>query len=89
LHSAIQVCGDYLKQVPGSADGYFLLGVLHDALGHADLAVSSFKKVLYLEPNHLEALLCLALKQEARGDRSAAELLRARARRLQESDSNA
>jgi chemotaxis protein methyltransferase WspC len=88
VHSAIQVCGDYLKQVPGSADGYFLLGVLHDALGHVDLAVSSFKKVLYLEPNHLEALLCLALKQEARGDRSAAELLRARARRLQESDSN-
>ena len=80
------MCGEYLQKVPGSSEGYFLLGVLHDALGHADLAVSSFKKVLYLEPNHLEALLCLALKQEARGDISGAELLRARARRLQQVD---
>ncbi|MGD0906769.1 MAG: CheR family methyltransferase [Candidatus Acidiferrales bacterium] len=86
LHSALQTCSEYLQEVPGSAEGYFLLGVLHDALGHTDLAVNSFKKVLYLDPNHLEALLCLALKQEARGDSSAAELLRARARRLQQAD---
>ena len=86
LHSSLQMCSEYLQKVPGSSEGYFLLGVLHDALGHTDLAVSSFKKVLYLEPNHLEALLCLALKQEARGDISGAELLRARARRLQQVD---
>ncbi len=66
---------------PDSAEGHFLLGVLHDALGHHDLAVGSFRKVLYLDPAHRDALLHLALKQEARGDGSGAALLRARARR--------
>ena len=54
-HEALQVCGEYLQRVPDSAEGHFLLGVLHDALGHIDLAVSSFRKVLYLDPTHREA----------------------------------
>lgn len=86
LHSALEACNEYLQQVPASAEGYFLLGVLHDALGHEELAVSSFRKVLYLDPNHGEALLWLALKQEARGDRAGAELLRERARRIQQEE---
>jgi chemotaxis protein methyltransferase WspC len=73
-----------LQRVPDSAEGYFLLGVLHDALGHVDLAVRSFRKVLYLDPTHREALLHLALKQEARGDGPGAALLRARARRAED-----
>jgi chemotaxis protein methyltransferase WspC len=83
LHLALEVCGEHLQLCPDSAEGYFLLGVLHDALGHVDLAASSFRKVLYLEPNHHDALLCLALKREARGDSAGAALLRARARRVQ------
>jgi chemotaxis protein methyltransferase WspC len=86
LHSALPLCAEYLQHFPDSAAGYFLLGVLHDALGHSDLAVSSLRKVLYLDPNHQEALVWLALKQEARGDRESADLLRARARRVQTDD---
>jgi chemotaxis protein methyltransferase WspC len=84
LKEGLQVCADYLQRVPDSPEGYFLLGVLHDALGHSDLAVGSFRKVLYLDPTHREALLHLALKQEARGDGSGAALLRARARRAED-----
>ena len=84
LHAALRVCSEYLQNVPDSAEGYFLLGVLHDALGRQDLAAGSFRKVLYLDPSHQEALLCLALKQEARGDHSGAALLRERAQRAQQ-----
>src|SRR5262249_6016410 len=86
LHSALPLCAEYLQQSPDSAAGYFLLGVLHDALGHSDLALSSFRKTLYLDPNHQEALVWLALKQEARGDHEGAALLRERARRAQPQD---
>ena len=84
LKEGLRVCAEYLRRVPDSPEGYFLLGVLQDALGHDDLAVGSFRKVLYLDPTHREALLHLALKQEARGDQSAAALLRARARRAED-----
>jgi chemotaxis protein methyltransferase WspC len=81
LHDALRLCREHLQRVPDSAEGHFLLGVLHDALGHHDLAVVSFRKVLYLNPAHRDALLHLALKHEARGDGPGAALLRARARR--------
>ena len=81
LHEALQVCRQYLQAVPDSAEGHFLHGILQDALGNVELAASSFRKVLYLDPTHQEALLHLALKQEALGDAPGAALLRARARR--------
>jgi chemotaxis protein methyltransferase WspC len=84
LHEALQICSEYLKSAPASADGHFLLGVLHDALGHPDLAVSYFGKALYLDPSHRDALLHLALKREAAGDRASAALLRTRAHRTPE-----
>ena len=88
LHEAVELCHDYLRQAPGSAKGYYLLGVLQDALGHPKLATDSFKKVLYLDPNHRDALLHLALKREADGDTSGAALLRARARRFSDKDAS-
>jgi chemotaxis protein methyltransferase WspC len=81
LHEALHVCGEYLRRVPRSAEGHFLLGVLHDALGQMDLAIKSFRKSLYLDPTHRESLFHLALKHEARGDGPGAALLRERARR--------
>jgi chemotaxis protein methyltransferase WspC len=84
LPDALRECGEYLKRVPDSAEGHFLLGVLHDALGRSELAMDSFRKALYLDPAHREALLHLALKREALGDGSGAALLRARAARNQD-----
>lgn len=79
VQDALKLCRQYLGRVPDSADAHFLFGVLHNALGHTELAVSSFRKALYLDPNHRDALLHLALKREAVGDKSGAALLRARA----------
>jgi chemotaxis protein methyltransferase WspC len=84
LHDALRLCSEYLQSVPDSAEGHFLFGVLQDALGRTESAVRSFRKVLYLDATHREALLHLALKQEALGDHSGAALLRARARRTQD-----
>jgi chemotaxis protein methyltransferase WspC len=83
LETALAACREYLESTPDSAEGYFLLGVLHDALGDFELAARDFRKVLYLDPAHRDALLHLALKREAVGDSSGAALLRARAQRAQ------
>lgn len=86
LDDAQKVCSQYLQAVPDNADAYFLSGVLHNAQGRADLAVSLFRKALYLDPNHREALLHLALSREALGDKPGAALLRARALRHPDPD---
>ena len=84
LQEALEMCREHLALLPGSADGHFLMGVLHDAEGRRRLAVSCFRKALYLDPSHLGALHHLALKYETSGDAMAAELLRARARRARD-----
>jgi chemotaxis protein methyltransferase WspC len=86
LHEALRMCTEYLQQVPDSAEGHFLFGVLQDALGRSEVAVDCFRKALYLDPLHYEALLYMALKREALGDDSGAALFRERARRAQKSE---
>jgi chemotaxis protein methyltransferase WspC len=87
LEEAIRICAEYLKRVPDSAEAHFLLGVLHGAEGRWQLASPSFRRALYLDPFHVDALHHLALKHEATGDRVGAALLRARARRASEASS--
>ena len=86
LHEALRVCTEYLQQAPDSAEGHFLFGVLQDALGRSEIAVDCFRKALYLDPLHPEALLYMALKREALGDDAGAALLRERARRAQKAE---
>ncbi len=86
LPEALELCGQYLRRAPGSAKAHYLCGVLQDALGHPRLAAESFRKALYLNPSHRGALLHLALKREAVGDRAGAALLRARASRSPDVD---
>jgi chemotaxis protein methyltransferase WspC len=81
LPEALRLCSEHLARVPDSAEGHFLMGVLHDAEGRWRLALPAFRKALYLNPSHLGALQHLALKYETSGDQTSAALLRARARR--------
>jgi chemotaxis protein methyltransferase WspC len=81
IPEAFRVCAEYLDHVPDSADGHYLIGILHEAAGRLDLALRSMRRVLYLNPSHRKALLFLAAKQEASGDRPGAARLRARAER--------
>ncbi|HEX4346129.1 MAG TPA: CheR family methyltransferase [Vicinamibacterales bacterium] len=81
---ALRVCEEHLHRRRDSANGYFLMGVLRDAMGERPLATALLKKALYLDPHHVDALRLLALAREAAGDPLGAALLRARARRADE-----
>ena len=64
------------------ASAHFLLGMIHQAAGHRDLAEAELLKALYLDPDHDEALLDLALLARRRGDVAAESLYRRRAERV-------
>ncbi|HEY3935928.1 MAG TPA: CheR family methyltransferase [Bryobacteraceae bacterium] len=83
LRKAAECCESYLRQHGPDAEPYYLLGVLRDAVGDRPAAAAYYRKVLYLEPDHLQALMHLALLIETQGDSAAAARLRERARRIE------
>jgi chemotaxis protein methyltransferase WspC len=58
-----------------------LLGSLQLALNRLDAARDSFRKVIYLDPNHAEALLHLSIISQRLGDEDQAARYRSRAER--------
>ena len=60
---------------------YCLMGMICQAAGDRGRAEDCFRKAVYLDPNHDEALLALALLAEHRGDQKAAAGFRRRAER--------
>jgi chemotaxis protein methyltransferase WspC len=58
-----------------------LLGSLQLALGRLEVARDSFRRVIYLDPNHAEALLHLSLISQRLGDKDQAARYRHRAER--------
>jgi chemotaxis protein methyltransferase WspC len=78
---AIEACVDYLRRAPDSADGHFLLGVLHGAVGHRRASEAALRRAVYLDPQHAEALVHLALAHEAKGEAAVAARLRAHGHR--------
>jgi chemotaxis protein methyltransferase WspC len=79
---AIQQCRNYVRRVPDSADGYFLLGVLCGAMKNDSEAETALRRALYLEPDHAGALMHLSHNHHAKGDTLTAARLRARADRI-------
>lgn len=67
-----------------SARWYYLLGVIRDSQGRTGEAVSLLRKALYLDPQHEESLVLLALLAEQSGDHDRARHYRRRARRILE-----
>ena len=78
---AIAACEQHLRQKGPGASAYYLMGMICQAAGDRRRAEDCFRKTIYLDPGHDEALLALALSAERRGDRDAAAALRRRARR--------
>ncbi|MFM1935592.1 MAG: hypothetical protein RI990_551, partial [Planctomycetota bacterium] len=58
-----------------------LLGTVHGALGNRDAAERWLRQAVYVNPDHAEALMQLALLAEQRGDRDLAHRYRAQAAR--------
>jgi chemotaxis protein methyltransferase WspC len=85
LPEAAEWCESYLRRQGPSSEAYFLLALTRDGLGDSRGAIDCYRKAVYLEPNHSEALMHLALLTERLGDSAAAQRLRQRALRVGES----
>jgi chemotaxis protein methyltransferase WspC len=82
LEEAAACCEAHVLQYGPSARAYYLMGTIRAASGHLPEADQFYRKALYLDPNHSDALLHLALLLEKRGSRAEAKVLRARLSRL-------
>ncbi len=69
----------HLQQHGPSAAGYYWLGLLSDVDGLSAQACAYYRKAIYLEPQHREALTHLAAHLEAQGDQAGAQRLYRRA----------
>ena len=79
---AIAACERHLQQKGPTASAYYLMGMICQAAGDRRRAEDCFRKAVYLDPRHDEALLALALLAERRGDHEAAAGFRRRAERI-------
>lgn len=82
LDEAAGQCEAYLSDNIYSAEAYFLMAVIEDARGNQDEARELYKKVVYLEPDHYQALLSLAFHSERMGDSNMADLYRMRSEKI-------
>nr|WP_314877202.1 CheR family methyltransferase [uncultured Pseudomonas sp.] len=79
--AALASCERYLRQFEPKAQVYYWLGLLSDTAGDSHNAVIHYRKAVYLEPQHPEALLQLATLLAAQGDEAGARRLQERAAR--------
>ncbi len=80
-------CELYLHSHPPAAQVFYWLGLLSDVAGSALEAQGYYRKALYLEPQHSQALMQLAALLESQGDSAGARRLQARAARSERADS--
>jgi chemotaxis protein methyltransferase WspC len=80
---AAAVCDTHIRTHGPSAAAFYLLGLVRDASGNAADAETSYRKALYLDPNHRHALAHLALLMDRAGRRPEALVLRNRVRRIE------
>ena len=79
---AAQLVREQLGRGGLDARAHFLLGIIHQAAGDRAAAEAELGKAVYLDPEHDEALLALALLARRRGDVAAEALYRRRADRV-------
>ncbi|MGK5076214.1 CheR family methyltransferase [Janthinobacterium sp. ZB1P44] len=84
LREAGDKCHAHLATVPEAAEAYFMLGIINELAGKMDLADDYWRRCIYLQPDHYEALCHLALLAERNGNHTAAATLKARAARIYE-----
>ena len=82
--AAIAKCNACLQSHGPSGQAYYLLGLVNDAAGNIGNAGDFYRKAVYLEPDHYEALAQLSLLAKKSGDAAAAGQWSQRARRAHE-----
>lgn len=84
LSEAADLCAAHLKEHGPNADAFYLQGLISDARQDSAAAIQQYRKAIYLQPGHQEALEHLAALMEMQGDHSGAERIMRRAQRLKE-----
>ena len=82
LREAGEKCHAHLARVPDAAEAYFMLGMINELAGKMDLADDYWRRCIYLQPDHYEALCHLSLLAERNGNHTAAAAMKARAARI-------
>ena len=80
-------CESYLRSHEPVAQVFYWLGLLSDVAGSAFEAQGFYRKALYLEPQHPDALMHLAALLQSQGDTAGARRLQDRAARSERVDS--
>ncbi len=78
---AASLCHSHLRDRGVCAEAFYILGLVRDASGADTEAGEFYRKAVYLEPNHLDALQRWALVSERNGRHDQARRLRARVER--------
>jgi chemotaxis protein methyltransferase WspC len=79
---AATLCRAVLATHPASADAYFILGIVSDCSRQPQAAGDYWRRCVYLQPDHYDALCHLALLAEQTGDSAQAGAFRQRAARV-------
>ena len=87
IADAIKLCSTYLEHNEKDADANYLMAVLHDADSNILKAEEYLRKAIYLDPEHVNAIIHMAVIAERNGDTKTAERMRLRARRVEERNS--
>lgn len=81
LAEAESACAELLARRPGHAGAWFLMGMIHECGGQPRAAERCWRRCVYLDPGHYEALCSLALLHERLGDGERGASFRRRAAR--------
>ncbi|MCP3711168.1 methyltransferase [Paraburkholderia sp. CNPSo 3274] len=81
LDEAERLAAQAAQALTHNAGTWYLLGLIADAQGRTAVALAHYRKAIYLEPSHYEALTHLAALLEVQGDAEGARRLMRRAQR--------
>jgi chemotaxis protein methyltransferase WspC len=81
LEEAAKICETHLQSGEPSAQAYYLMGLVRDASGDP-AALDYYRKALYLEPDHYDSLLQMAMWSQKNGEAAIARRFKIRAQRV-------
>ncbi|MDH5191122.1 MAG: chemotaxis protein CheR [Gammaproteobacteria bacterium] len=82
LVEAAKICEEHLRDKGPDTQAYFLLALVREATGNRQQAVDYLKKVIYLNPEHYEAMVHLSSLLELLGDINGSKNINERASRI-------
>lgn len=84
LVEAAKICEAHLRDNGPDTEAYFLLALVREATGNRNQAIDYLKKVIYLHPDHYEAMVHLSSLLELLGDIEGAKNIDKRASRIKD-----